>query len=65
MFLHICTVGLGSTNSASEVGMVENVKFNNDFKDFGAKPYTVQGGELLLIKKRATVYILINKYTIS
>ena len=30
MFLHICTVGLGSTNSASEVGMVENVKLNHD-----------------------------------
>ena len=46
MFLHICTVGLGSTISALQVGMVENVKFNDDlatfFATFFAKSYTVK-----------------------
>ena len=45
MFLHFCTVGLGSTISALQVGMVENVKFNDDlatfFATFFAKSYTV------------------------
>ena len=45
MFLHICTVGLGSTISTLQVGMVENVKFNDDlatfFATFFAKSYTV------------------------
>ena len=30
MFLHTCTVGLGPKISALQVGMVENVKFNDD-----------------------------------
>ena len=37
--------GLGSTISALQVSMVENIKFNDDlapfFKDFCAKTYTV------------------------
>ena len=49
MFLHFCTVGLGSTISALQVGMVENVKFNDDFATFFAtffaKSYTVHSDQ--------------------
>ena len=34
MFLHICTVDLGSQNSALLVDKVKNVKFDHDFATF-------------------------------
>ena len=36
MFIHLCTVGLGFPNSASQVGMVKNVKLDHDFATFFA-----------------------------
>ena len=33
-FVHACTVGLSPKNSALEVGIVKNVKFNDDLAHF-------------------------------